>query len=62
MYEIRYKDVDPDSGMSSTSNPICICDDLRWAEIIRGAVALDYANIESDPNREFYITTRTAVK
>ena len=55
MYEIRYKDIDPDTGGISNDSPIAICQSENWANIIRELVANDYMKIESDPNREFYI-------
>jgi hypothetical protein len=55
MYEIRYKDINPDTGDVSNDSPIAICQSENWANIIKDLIIKDYMEVESDPNRDFYI-------
>ena len=55
MYEIRYKDINPDTGDVSNDSPIAICQSENWANIIKDLIIKDYMEVESNPNRDFYI-------
>ena len=50
-WEIRYRDVDPDTGDMVTNEPIAITRSERYARWIIHALA----ETDLEPNREFYI-------
>ena len=51
MYEIRFKDIDPDTGEISQDKRICLCEDVRDVLWVMHALKL---SIAEDPNREIY--------
>jgi hypothetical protein len=51
MIEIRFKDIDPDTGKISNDKLIAISENQDFADWINAGLALTN---ESDPNREFY--------
>lgn len=55
MIEIRYRDIDPDTGEVSTDRLMCTCDDERIANWIFLAIDKDMSLNYDDPNREIYI-------
>ena len=61
MYEVRMKDIDPDTGHIWQDKVIATCEEERWAVIVVELVRADYFKTESDPNREFYITSTDLV-
>lgn len=53
MIEIRFKDIDPDTGEITKDNLIAICEDPICAGwVLHALKTLDYAY--PDPNREIY--------
>ena len=56
-YEIRFKDIDPDSGDISQDLLIAICVEENNAKWILHAIYQDWysPNGPNDPNRDFYI-------
>jgi hypothetical protein len=60
MIQVRYKDIDPDSGEINTDELMCNCLDIDMAKWIKIAVERDWysENGPCDPNREFYITIK----
>lgn len=61
MYEVRMKDTDPDTGYVWQDKVVATCEDERWAIIVVELVRADYYKTESDPNREFYMTSTDLV-
>jgi hypothetical protein len=57
-WEIRYKDIDPDTGDTVTNEPIAITRSENYGEWI--VQALSKINLE--PNREFYIFKLNEIK
>jgi hypothetical protein len=55
MIEIRYKDIDPDSGNITTDNLICYCESPLIAEWVYSAIIRDMSLDYDEPNREIYI-------
>ena len=47
--ELRYRDIDPDSGLVETDRLIAIVDPA-WSKAL-----LDLLNTSDDPNRDFYL-------
>lgn len=56
-YQVRFKDIDPDSGEVSQDEFFCMCKDEKIAKLILNLVIKDWfsENGPSDHNREFYI-------
>jgi len=54
-YQIRFKDIDPDSGIISQDEFFCMCNDENTAKLILDLVEKDWYSENGDPNREFYI-------
>lgn len=57
MIQVRYKDIDPDSGEVNTDVMMCTCLDFDKANWIKLAIEEQWygENGPCDPNREFYI-------
>lgn len=57
MFEIRFKDIDPDTGDISQDMKICECDSEVKSTWIQEALEYHWFSEEGgqDPNREFYI-------
>jgi hypothetical protein len=55
MIEIRYRDIDPDTGEVSTDRLMCTCDNEMIANWIYLAVVKDMSLDYDEPNREIYI-------
>lgn len=55
LYEIRFKDIDPDTGLITNDKFLAYTDSVDKADFLRSLIELDYANNAADPNREFYI-------
>ena len=57
MFEIRFKDIDPDTGKISQDMKICSCENLESASWIKHSIEYQWYSPEGnqDPNREFYI-------
>ena len=54
-YEIRLKDIDPDTGKTSQDMILALTFDLERAELIRNCLEKSWFYNDGDPNREFYI-------
>jgi hypothetical protein len=54
MIEIRFRDIDPDTGGISQDTKIATCEVLSHAEWIKQALAFG----DDQPNREYYIIDR----
>jgi hypothetical protein len=57
-WEIRYRDIDPDTGDTVTNEPIAITRSERYARWIIHALA----EADLEPNREFYIFKLNEIK
>lgn len=57
MFEVRFKDTDPDTGSVSQDKMICECEDHQEAFWVQKSLEKDWFsdNGPQDPNREFYI-------
>lgn len=57
MFEVRFKDIDPDTGEVSQDKRICECEDPQEAFWVLKSVEREWHSPEGtqDPNREFYI-------
>jgi hypothetical protein len=51
MIEIRFRDIDPDTGEVSRDELIAVCDSVRMSNWVRQAIEL---TVEGEPNREIY--------
>jgi hypothetical protein len=60
MIEVRFRDIDPDSGDISQDELICNCLDIDNAKWVKIAIEENWygENGPCDPNREFYITIK----
>lgn len=54
-YELRFKDIDPDTGMTSQDTLLAMTFDLKRAELIKDCLEEKWFSNDGDPNREFYI-------
>jgi hypothetical protein len=55
MFEIRYKDIDPDTGNVTADRLVCTCPDKMIADWVYSALLRDMSLDYDEPNREFYI-------
>lgn len=55
MYEICYRDTDPDTGYEGPEYVIAQCSSQQFAEWVLRAIESDYYANADDPNRNFYI-------
>jgi len=57
MFEVRFKDIDPDTGEISQDVKICVCEDQQSANWVIHSLEYEWYSPEGaqDPNREFYI-------
>ena len=57
MFEVRFKDTDPDTGEISQDKKICECEDHQEAFWVQKSLESEWFSSEGaqDPNREFYI-------
>ena len=55
MIEIRYKDIDPDTGKITSDRLVCQCPDEMIADWVYSALVRDMSFDYDEPNREFYI-------
>jgi hypothetical protein len=55
MIEIRYKDIDPDTGNVSRDELVCTCLTEMLANWVYSALVRDMSLDYDEPNREFYI-------
>lgn len=51
MIEIRFRDIDPDTGDVSQDRLIAVCDSVRMSNWVKQAVEL---TVTDEPNREIY--------
>jgi hypothetical protein len=49
--EIRFRDIDPDTGDVSQDRLIAICDSVRMSNWVKQAIEL---TVTDEPNREIY--------
>jgi hypothetical protein len=49
--EIRFRDIDPDTGDVSQDRLIAVCDSVRMSNWVKQAVEL---TVTDEPNREIY--------
>lgn len=56
-YQVRFKDIDPDSGSVENDGILCICPNEKIAKHILNLIEKDWYSEDGpkDPNREFYI-------
>lgn len=57
-YEVRLKDIDPDTGSVTQDKRVAVCDNDKDAEILLGILTTHQDN--DDPNREFYLLHKVA--
>lgn len=55
MYEVCYRDTDPDTGYEGSEYVIAQCHSQQFAEWVLRAIKFDYCEHADDPNRRFYI-------
>lgn len=55
MIEIRYRDIDPDSGDITNDQLVCQCPTELIAEWVLSALLRDMSLDYDEPNRDFYI-------
>ena len=55
MTEIRYRDIDPDTGDVTTDRMVCQCSTEMIADWVYSALVRDMSLDYDDPNRELYI-------
>jgi len=56
-FQVRFKDIDPDTGKKSQDEIIAQCESEENAKWVKHAIEKDWYSDEGpcDPNREFYI-------
>jgi hypothetical protein len=56
-YQVRFKDIDPDTGLVSQDKMIAVCENFESAELVQDALTAQWfsPNGACDPGREFYI-------
>lgn len=56
-FQVRFRDIDPDSGSKSQDVLIAQCESEETAKWVKIAIEKDWFSDEGpcDPNREFYI-------
>jgi hypothetical protein len=59
MIEIRYKDINPDTGNVIRDDLICTCPNEILANWVYSALVRDMSLDYDEPNREFYIKQLT---
>jgi hypothetical protein len=59
-YEIRFKDIDPDSGEVSQDVMLATSENEMYARWIVHSLGFDNAE-NGDPNREFYIRVKATI-
>jgi hypothetical protein len=59
-YEIRFKDIDPDSGDVSQDVMLATSQNEMYARWISHSLGFDNAE-NGDPNREFYIVVKATI-
>jgi hypothetical protein len=57
MTEIRYRDIDPDTGDITYDQLVCQCPTEMLADWVYSALVRDMSLDYDEPNREFYIKT-----
>lgn len=55
IWEVRFRDIDPDTGYDSQNRLIAFCLTQGDAENLRLIIERDYIQQEQNPNREFFI-------
>jgi hypothetical protein len=55
LFEIRYRDIDPDSGELTKDQIICTCYSKLTTEWVYSAIVRDMSLDYDEPNREIYI-------
>jgi hypothetical protein len=55
MTEIRYRDIDPDTGDITYDQLVCQCPTEMLADWVYSALVRDMSLDYDEPNREFYI-------
>ena len=56
-YEVKFKDIDPDTGLISQIVLMAVCPDINKAYCIAEALTKDWFSTNGDPNREFFVET-----
>jgi len=56
-FNVKFKDIDPDTGNISQDMVICVCEDELNARWIKESIEFEWfsENGANDPNREFYV-------
>ncbi len=55
MIEIRFKDIDPDTGGISQDKLVCSCPNERSSKFVLQAIKNFETINDGDPNREYYV-------
>jgi len=55
MIEVRFKDIDPDTGGISQDKLVCCCPDEKSSKFVLAAIKNFEAIAGFDPNREYYV-------
>lgn len=61
MYQVRFKDIDPDTGYTSQDKLIAYAEEPVMADWIVAALKHYTMDVEHDPNREFYILKKPSI-
>lgn len=54
MFEIKYRDYDPDTGSIRGPITIAVTENLDMADLICRLLEKEYTETEADPNRQFF--------
>jgi hypothetical protein len=54
-WEVRFRDIDPDTSYNFQDKLIALCVTSMSAETLKSIIENHYMLTEADPNREFYI-------
>jgi hypothetical protein len=54
-FQVRYKDIDPDTGDITRDELICVCHSPLIAEWVYSALVRDMSLDYDEPNREIYV-------
>ncbi len=55
LWEVRFKDIDPDTGYESQNRIVALCFSEKGANDLKEILTRDYMTYEDNPNREFFI-------
>jgi hypothetical protein len=55
MYEIKFRDINADSGQIVTGYTLATCQNEDIANYLCGLIQENYVDVEQNPNREFFV-------